>query len=453
MLRKKTKVWRVSVTKDDHQGPFYGETGPSAIAPPPSTAVNAAAAPDAHADVDYRAMTNLTAASGADRALLLERAASIRPLLERNAEQTDRLRRLADENVQALKESGLCRLMVPRRFGGYQTTIRTYMEAMAEVGRGCGSTAWVASLINVCAWLAGLFPERAQQDVWGADADAWIAGSLAPNGEAVAVDGGWRVTGKWPWASGCMHARWVACGIHMNNERGEMANLGLSLIPVDAVTLEDTWFMVGMKGTGSNTILAKDVFVPEHRFLPYPPAFAGQYRTEFHDEVVYRVALVPVTVLILAGSQLGVARAALDYVISKAATRGITHTTFRTQAESAGFQMLVAEAAMKLDTAYLHAYRAADDLDGFADEGQHPDLIARARVRADTALVAKYCREAVELLVQAHGTSSLADHNPLQRLWRDVHVASHHAITEWQVNLEVYGKALLGVEPNITHLI
>jgi alkylation response protein AidB-like acyl-CoA dehydrogenase len=239
----------------------------------------------------------------------------------------------------------------------------------------------------------------------------------------------------------------------MNNERGEMANLGLSLMPIEAVTIEDTWFMAGMKGTGSNTVVARDVFVPEHRFLPYPPAFAGQYRTEHLDEVVYRAALVPVTILILAGSQLGVARAALDHAVAKAGTRGITHTTFATQSQSAGFQMLVADAAMKIDTASLHAFRAADDLDRAAAEGRHPDLRERARVRMDTALTAKYCREAVELLVQAHGTSSLADVNRMQRLWRDVHVASHHAITEWQVNLEVYGKAMLGVEPNITHLI
>jgi alkylation response protein AidB-like acyl-CoA dehydrogenase len=391
--------------------------------------------------------------TSADRATLLERAAAIRPILERNAAETDAQRRLPDENVAALRDAGLCRLMVPRRFGGHQTSIRTYIEVMAEIGRGCGSTAWVASLINVCAWLAALMPERAQQDVWAAAPDAWIAGSLAPNGVAVAADGGWRVTGRWPWASGCLHAQWVACGIHMPNERGEMTNVGLSLMPIADVAIEDTWFMAGMKGTGSNTIVARDVFVPEHRFLPYPAAFAGEYRTEHRDEVVYRAAMIPVTILILGGSQLGVARAALDYVIAKAPSRGITHTNFRTQAESAGFQMLVAEAALTLDSAYLHAYRAADDLDRWAEEGRHPDVTGRARVRMDTALVAKYCREAVELLVQAHGTSSLADANRLQRLWRDVHVASHHAITEWQVNLEVYGKALLGVEPNVTHLI
>ena len=398
-------------------------------------------------------MPETVSVEAADRDTLIARAREIRPLLEKHASQTDSLRRLPDDVVRALRDNGLCRLMVPKRHGGYQTSIRTYIEVMAEVGRGCGSTAWVASLINVCEWLAALFPDRAQQDVWGADRDAWIAGSLAPNGIAVPVDGGWRVSGKWPWASGSMHAQWVACGIHMENERGEMTNLGLSLMPIADVTVEDTWFMVGMKGTGSNTIIAKDVFVPEHRFLPYPPAFQGQYRTEHVDEPVYRVALVPVTVLILAGSQLGAASTALEYVMSKSKTRGITHTTFQRQAESSGFQMLVAEAAMKIDTAYLHALRAADDLDRAAGAGRHPDLTERARVRMDTALTAKYARDAVELLVQAHGTSSLADYNPLQRVWRDVHVASHHAITEWQVNLEVYGRALLGVEPNITHLI
>jgi 3-hydroxy-9,10-secoandrosta-1,3,5(10)-triene-9,17-dione monooxygenase len=380
-------------------------------------------------------------------------AAALRPLLEQHADLTDSLRRLPDAAVAALREAGLCRLMVPKRFGGYQTSIHTYIEVMEELGRGCGSTSWVASLVNVCAWLAALFPDRAQQEVWGGNPDAWVAGSLAPHGDAKAVDGGWRVTGKWMWASGSMHAQWAACGIHMNNDKGETVNFGLSLMPMSELTIEDSWFVAGMKGTGSNTIVAKDVFVPEHRFLPYPAAFGGSYRTEHIDEIVYRVALVPVTILILVGSQLGMAQAALDFVIEKASARGITHTNYGRQRESTGFQILLADAAMKIETARLHAFRAADDLDACAAAGRHPDLRERARVRADAALVAKYCREAVEILVSAHGTSSMADASPLQRLWRDVHVASRHAITEWQVNLEIYGKALLGVEPNITPLI
>jgi len=388
-----------------------------------------------------------------DRSELLARAKRIRPILEVNAEETDRLRRLADANVEALHATGLCRLMAPRRLGGYETDIRTYIAVIAELGQGCGSTSWTASLLNVCAWLVGLFPERAQNDVWGTNSEAWIAGSLAPRGEARAVQGGWIVNGRWPWASGCLHAQWAACGIHMKDERGEMANLGLALLPMTEFAIEDTWHMPGMKGTCSNTIVAADAFVPEHRFLPYPAAFEGRYRTEYQDEVLYRAALVPLTILILIGSQLGIAKAALDYVIANASARGVTHTNFTRQAESTGFQIQVAEAAMKIDTAYLHAFRAADELDAAASARTHPNLVARARVRADAALVAKYCREAVDLLVSAHGTSSLADSNRLQRQWRDIHVASHHAITEWQVNLEIYGKALLGVEPNITPLI
>jgi 3-hydroxy-9,10-secoandrosta-1,3,5(10)-triene-9,17-dione monooxygenase len=355
--------------------------------------------------------------------------------------------------VHALKDTGLCRLMVPKRFGGYETDIHTYIAVMAELGRGCGATAWVASLINVCAWLTGLFPERAQQDIWGVEPEAWVAGSLAPHGDATPVDGGWRVTGRWMWASGCLHAQWAACGIHMKDDRGGMANFGLALMPMTELAIEDTWFMAGMKGTGSNTILAKNVFVPEHRFLPYPAAFTSRYRTEYTDEAVYRAALVPFTVLILIGSQLGIARAALDHTIAYSSKRGITHTNYDKQRESTGFQILVADAAMKIESANLHAFRAAGDLDRASQQGRHPDLVERARVRTDTALVARYCREAVELLVSAHGTSSLADANRMQRLWRDVHVASHHAITEWQVNLEIYGKALLGIEPNITPLI
>jgi 3-hydroxy-9,10-secoandrosta-1,3,5(10)-triene-9,17-dione monooxygenase len=388
---------------------------------------------------------------GPDRYVLIDRAAQLRPLLQSKAAETDAARRLPDEIVAALRDSGLCRLMVPQRFGGLQTDIHTYIAAMAELGRGCGSTAWVASLLNVCAWLAALFPEQAQRDVWGGNPDAWVAGSLAPHGTATSVDGGWRVTGRWPWASGSLHAEWAACGIM--TPAGDHGLPGLSLIPMSDVTIEDTWHMAGMQGTGSNTIVAKDVFVPAHRFLPYPDAFQGRYRTEHVDEVVYRVAFVPVTVLILIGSQLGIARAALDYVTANASARGVTHTMFTKQRESAGFQMLLAEAAMKVDTAFLHAFRAADDLDAAAAARHQLDADARARVRLDTALVARTCREAVDMLVSAHGTSSLADASPLQRLWRDIHVASHHAITEWQVNLEIYGKALLGVEPNITPLI
>src|SRR5262245_11830130 len=140
-----------------------------------------------------------------DATELIERASRIRPVLERNAVETDRLRRLPEANLDALRETGLCRLMTPRRLGGYETDVRTYIAVMAELGRGCGSTSWTASLINVCAWLASLFPDRAQREIWGSNPETWVAGSLAPRGETRPVDGGWVVNGRWPWASGSLH--------------------------------------------------------------------------------------------------------------------------------------------------------------------------------------------------------------------------------------------------------
>jgi len=384
---------------------------------------------------------------------LVERAAALRPLLEKNADETERERRVAEENIEAIRQAGLCRIMVPRRHGGYETSFRTMLAVMAELGKGCGSTAWAMSLINVCAWLVGLYAEGAQADVWGAGPDAWVAGSLAPNGEARRLDGGALVTGRWPWASGCLHAQWGVGGVRQLDEDGEILDFGLGLMPMSDLLIEDTWFMTGMRGTGSNTLVANEVFLPDHRFLSYSRAFGGAYATEHPEEVLYRGALVPVTILILVGSQLGLASAALEHVIESAPKRGVTHTQFERQSESAGFQIQLAEAATRIDSAYLHALRAADDLDQAAANGTFPDLLARARVRMDSAQVARLCREAVELLTLAHGTSSLADANKLNRIWRDVNVGSRHAITGWTVNLEIYGKALLGIEPNITELI
>jgi alkylation response protein AidB-like acyl-CoA dehydrogenase len=386
---------------------------------------------------------------------LVGRAAALRPLLEANAAETDRNRDVVKANVDAVREAGLCRIMVPRRFGGFETDFRTFLAVMSELAKGCGSTSWAISLANVLTWVIALFPERAQQEVWGKTPDSWGAGSLDPRtGQARRVDGGMVVTGKWPWASGCLHAHWAVAGVRILDEAGELEDLGLALIPMGELSIDDTWFMAGMRGTGSNTIVAQDVFVPDHRFLSYlAGAFEGNYPTEFKDEALYRSAFVPVAVLILVAPLLGLARAALEYVTEMASKRGISHTSFGRQIDSAGFHIRLAQAAITIDGAHLHAYRGADDIDQAAASNRYPDLMARARIRLDTAWAAHLCRQAIDMLVEAHSTSSLADASPMQRIWRDTEVASRHAIVDWMVNLEIYGKTLLGVEPNITELI
>jgi alkylation response protein AidB-like acyl-CoA dehydrogenase len=158
-------------------------------------------------------------------------------------------------------------------------------------------------------------------------------------------------------------------------------------------------------------------------------------------------------VLALLGPQLGLARAALHHVISGAARRNVPYTIYQREADSPGFQMQIAEAALKIDSAHLHAYRIADDIDAFASRGQRMDLTTRARARASAGYVGKLVTEAINTLISAYGAGAFADANPLQRIWRDANTAARHALVLPPVCEEIYGKALLGLDANITPLI
>jgi alkylation response protein AidB-like acyl-CoA dehydrogenase len=290
--------------------------------------------------------------------------------------------------------------------------------------------------------------------VFGANPAARISGVLAPSATAVKVPGGMRVTGKWYYNSGGWHAQWAVLGIPVVNDFGETVDQGLALIPMADLDREDTWFVAGMKASGSICLIATNVFIPDHRILSVPRAIEGEYPTEMHSqEAFYRSAFVPILALILIGPQLGLGRAALSYVREKAASRPISYTFFEKQTTSVGFQLQVAQAAMLIDTAHLHAYRAADDIDEAAKTGVYPDMIIRTRVRADTGYVAEKITQAIDLLLFAHGAGGFADASPLQRIWRDSAVAARHAVVLPAVGYEVYGKALLGMENNVTALV
>jgi alkylation response protein AidB-like acyl-CoA dehydrogenase len=386
---------------------------------------------------------------------LIQRAVDLQPLLAKNAAQTEADRRVVEENIQAIKDAGLFKITVPKRLGGYEVPIRTKIEVSAALAEGCGSTAWVTGLTNVCNWVVGTMSDQAQQDVFGADPDARVAGVLAPATDVEIVDGGLVVSGRWPWASGSLHATWAFLGIVKTGPDGAPIDMGSVIIPMDELTVEDTWFVAGMKGTGSNTVVADKVFVPDHRFMSVPAAIEGHYPTEHTDEALYRSALIPVLALILVGPLLGLGRAALKLAIEKAPKRAVSYTRLATQRDSTAFQLKLAEAAMTLDDAALHAYRAADDIDSWAARGEQMDYLTRARVRADTGWTSKRVREAISLILDAHGASGFADSSPMQRIWRDANTAGRHAVVNSLVNEEVYGKALLGIGPDgqITDLI
>ncbi|OPX09139.1 oxidoreductase [Gordonia sp. i37] len=397
--------------------------------------------------------TGTTSAEIPSATELVARARELRPLLSANAAQGEKDRRVVEESITALTDAGLFKISVPRRYGGYETSMRTMLDVSAAVAEADGGTAWVLTLTNVCNWLIGLMSERAQDDVFGADPDAKVSGVLAPTAETRKVEGGYRVSGKWYYNSGSYHCTWAVMGIPITDADGNVVDQGCALIPRSDMGFEDTWFVAGMRSSGSNCLIADDVFVPDHRVLSVPPAIGGQYATPFTDEVLYRSALIPVLALVLVGPQLGMGRAALDFVIEKAPKKPISYTFFTSQKESTAFQLQIAEAARLIDTAHLHAYRAAADIDEAAARGDYPDYLTRARVRSDTGYVAECITRAIDILLSAHGAGSFAEMSPLQRIWRDSATAARHAIVSPAVSYEIYGKALLGVDEPITPMV
>jgi 3-hydroxy-9,10-secoandrosta-1,3,5(10)-triene-9,17-dione monooxygenase len=384
---------------------------------------------------------------------LVTRAEVLRPLLLKNAVESEKQRRAVEENIRAITEAGLFRLMVPRRYGGFEGTLKSHLDVSAALAEGCGGSAWVVALTNVCAWFTGLFSQRAQDDVFGANSDARVAGVFAPSFETRRVDGGLVASGKWYTSSGILHADWALVGVAEQNAHGALVAQYLALIPIGEVSIEDTWFTTGMRASGSNCIVAKDVFIPNHRLMNIVEAVQGIYPSELKNEAAYRAAFMPVAALILVGPQLGMGRAALKYVMERAPQRAIAYTSFERQTDSTVFQTQIAEAALKIDTAHLRAFRAAKEVDEAAARGEQLDYLTRARIRADTGLIVSLINEALNILISAHGAGSFAESSPLQRLWRDSNTAARHAIALPAVANEIYGKALLGVENTVSVLV
>jgi alkylation response protein AidB-like acyl-CoA dehydrogenase len=385
---------------------------------------------------------------------LVARARELGPLLRKNGPIGETNRRVTDEAIEAVTKAGLMRVCTPKRYGGWEMNTRAMLDVSAAVAEADGGTAWVVNLNNICCWLTSLFPVKTQDEVFGADPDARVSGVLNPTATVKKVNGGYRVTGQWHYNSGGWHSQWAVLGMPIVNDAGEAIDQGLAMFPMADLERVDTWFVAGMKSSGSISLKANDACVPEHRVLSVPRAIEGDYPTEMRSqEAFYRSPFIPILAIILVGPILGLGRAALNFVRDKAATRTIAYTFFEKQKDSVGFQLQVAEAAMMIDTAHFHAYRAADDVDAAAASGVYPDMLTRARVRADTGYVVEKITQAIDKLMFAHGSGGFADVSPLQRIWRDAAVASRHAVVLPPIGYELYGKALLGVDNNVTPLI
>ncbi|WP_158850167.1 acyl-CoA dehydrogenase family protein [Saccharothrix deserti] len=377
---------------------------------------------------------------------VLTAIAALAPQLTGAAARADAERRLADDTLAAMREAGVFRIATPARYGGGEASVRRHLEVTSAVAAIDGGAGWLTALWNGGNWLVALYPEQAQDDVWGATPDALISGALKPSGPVHRAPGGYWLSGGWSYASGIWHATWAVATAVLDD------GPALFLVPREDYKIVDEWYVAGMKSTGSNRFVVDDAFVPDHRVLRLGPLVAGSNATAA-TAPAYRAALVPALVLMVAAPQLGLGRAALAHVVDAARHKGIAYTDFTSQRDSVAFQLQVAEAATALDTADLHAYRAADALDRHAEQATYPTELVRARCRVDATTAARHVNRALETLMTAHGSSGFADASPLQRIWRDANVAARHGMLIPQVNLELYGAALVGAENNVTPFV
>jgi 3-hydroxy-9,10-secoandrosta-1,3,5(10)-triene-9,17-dione monooxygenase len=380
---------------------------------------------------------------------LVARAAALAPQLRERVAEAEQIRKVPPANIEAVRKAGLFRVLQAKRYGGHQQSFRTHIDTIAAVGQGCGSTAWCMGVIHAHSWLMAHFPQAAQDETYGANPDAIISAVIAPRGQAKPAQGGYVLNGVWPFGSGSQHADWLFLGAAMLNPAGEVIDEGDLLVPSGDVTIKDDWNVTGLRGTGSCTILAKDVFVPEHRYVSLRGLIAGNTPgADLHEGWLYKSAGVPVLTLALAPCSLGIARAALDAFKQRLPGREVAYTEHEKQIEMPVTHVQAAEATTRIDVAEALLYRCADEIEAAARRGEMMEFTKRARVRADCAWAVRQCLEAVEILYLASGGSGIADGSALGRAWRDLHAVNMHGLLNLQTNMELYGRIVLGLKPN-----
>ncbi|MEU7875001.1 acyl-CoA dehydrogenase family protein [Dactylosporangium sp. NPDC049140] len=393
----------------------------------------------------------MTTTDAPTREDLVGRAAELVPLLRRHAPWAEEHRRLHEEVVEALTAADMFKLRRPRQYGGLEVDTRTLVDVATELGRGDGSAAWVTSVTWIPGWMACMFPDHVQDEVF-AGPDTRVCGTLSPSAMAFPAEGGVVVNGKWQFISGAHHADWqVVIAIYVPAEGEPYPVIGL--VPMSDLLIVDDWNTFGLKGTGSVSTVAKDLFVPQDRILPLPVVLAGQSTSKVNAESpIYRSPLLPVASASSVGAIVGLGRAAQDAFLHRLPGRKISYTGYDSQREAPVTHLQVADAVLRLDEAEFHAHRLTALVDGKGAGGGEWTLTERVQARADMGAVVQRAKEAVDIFAGASGGSSIYTDLPIQRVMRDIHAVHLHALMHPNTNAELYGRVLCGLEPNTLYI-
>jgi indole-3-acetate monooxygenase len=372
-------------------------------------------------------------------------ARALAPAVAAAAEATERGRRLAPGLAADMARAGIFRMLVPRDLGGAQCAPGAMVDAIAEIARADGSAGWCAMIAATTGILSAWLPPESARAIFG-DPEAISGGVFHPRGRAVVADGGYRLDGRWTFASGCQHCTWLLGGAPVFASREDARprlrddgspDLKLFLFPADCARIIDTWSTSGLRGTGSHDIEVCDLFIPDgHAAWLGDPAL--------HEDPLYRFPVFGLLALGIAGVALGIARGAIDD-LSALAVEKVPTGGRRRLAERSAVQADVARAEALLAGARAHVHATIDEAWVRARRGEDLDLRTRALLRLAATDAVRRAAEAVDLSYEAAGGSAIHDSSTLSRRFRDVHVATQHVMVA-KPTYEVTGRVLLGLD-------
>lgn len=378
----------------------------------------------------------------------LERARALVPVLRAQAGQAEAERRIPAATLAALEEAGLFRMLQPRRYGGMELPFAAHFDIPELLARGDPSVAWTLGNLAIHHWMLALYDPRAQEEVWGADPGTLIAGGIAfPQGQGRKVEGGFVLSGRWNFSSGVDACAWnlLACIVR---EGETPVDYRMCLVPRSQYRIVDDWRTLGMRATGSKTVVCEEVFVPGHRALCMLDARGGDGfpGARVNPNPIYRISLGALGQHTIAAVVVGNAQAALDETIAVVKSRSTSYTAMRMR----DFQLVqrrVADAAARIDMA--RTILRADCITAEQQAAQSPampSLETKLGFRRNAALGTRLCVEAVDSLCEMMGANGIYDHQPLARMLRDAHAAAAHISLSWDPQMANYGLAVLGGE-------
>lgn len=382
---------------------------------------------------------------------LVERARAMAPEIRDLAEATEKNRNVFPHVIEKIRDAELLRTCRPREFGGFEHDGETALRIAMTISAACASTGWSVNGAVSNGRSIAHFPIEAQREVWSSDVDPFACAAFAPTGKAEPVTGGYRLTGRWSFASGCDHASWIYLGGFITRDSGQPPEGAFFLLPIGDVEIIDTWFVNGLAGTGSKDIEAHDAFVPAHRVLMFSDARAGTTPGgKYHNNPLYKMPLLIHGASMLASTAVGAARGALDAYLEMTGgrkTRGALAGGQLPMAEFATIQLRYAEAASHVEAAEMILLTDMRNMTQKLVAGEEITIADRIRCRRNQAYVTRLSVQAVEALNASTGGFGLLLSNPVQRAWRDANAVARHVSLNWDAVGTMYGQHAFGLEP------